>query len=202
MLKIGVTGGIGSGKTAVCSIFARSGVPVLFADDIAKDLSNSNLEIHKQLNAILGSSTYLSDGTLNRQFIASQIFSNKKLKSQVEAIIHPRVEEEIERRAKDLQRNGHKFIIIEAALIYEVGLHKKLDAVVVVDTDEEVRLQRVKHRDGFSGEAVRQRIKAQLDTKKKVAKADYVIMNNNSLEALERKVHFLYSIFIRLANGV
>jgi dephospho-CoA kinase len=185
ILKIGVTGGIGSGKTVVCDIFARFGVPVLHSDEVAKELTQSNTAIRKKLITFLGTEAYLSDGTLNRQFVASKIFS----------VIHPQVEKERERRIKELMKQGHRLFIVEAALIYEAELDKKLDAVVVVDAEESTRIARVRKRDAVPEENVRARIHAQLDVNTKLEKADYVIHNNDTLEDLESKVRFLYTLF-------
>jgi len=195
ILKIGVTGGIGSGKTAVCDVFARLGIPVLHSDEIAKELSYSNQIIRKKLITLLGTEAYLSDDTLNRQFVASQIFSDKELQRKVEAVIHPQVEKERKRRIKELVRQGHRFLIIEAALIYEAGLDKKLDIVVMVDAEEATRVARVRKRDAVPEENVYARINAQCDVKMKLEKADYVIYNNGTLEELESKVRFLYNVF-------
>jgi dephospho-CoA kinase len=200
ILKIGVTGGIGSGKTAVCDIFARLGVPVLHSDEISKELSNSNPVIRKKLLTLLGDNAYLPDGTLNRPLVASKIFSKKELRQKVEAVIHPQVEKERERRVKELIKQGHRFMLIEAALIYEVGLDEKLDSVIVVDAEEAARITRVRKRDAIPEEMVRVRMDTQLDVKKKVEKADYVIYNNGTLEELESKVRFLYTLFNKLIN--
>jgi dephospho-CoA kinase len=200
ILKIGVTGGIGSGKSAVCSFFAKLGIPALFADDIAKELSSTDSTIRKRLIALLGESAFQTNGSLNRSFIASEMFSNKSLKQKVESIVHPCVEKEIERQIKELANRGRPIVIVEAALIYEAGLHKKLDAVVVVDADESVRISRVRKRDVVSEDAVRSRMTAQLDVKKKLEKADYIIYNNGNLEELESKVQFLYIVFKQLAD--
>ena len=185
ILKIGITGGIGSGKSAVCSIFAYLGVPVLYADDIAKELSSTDSAIRKKIIAVLGESAFQADGSLNRSFIASEIFSNKSLQQKVESIIHPRVEKEIEKQIKELAHRGQLVAIVEAALIYEAGLYKKLDAVIVVDADESERINRVRKRDVVSEDAVHSRMHAQLNVKNKLEKADYIIYNNGTLEELE-----------------
>jgi dephospho-CoA kinase len=201
MLTIGITGGIGSGKTTVCAVFARLGVPVLSADEIGRELGDSDPAIRIQLTKILGSSAYTSDGRLDRPFVASRLFSDARIRRRVENVIHPRVEEEIDRRLDELRRDGHKLALVEAALIYEAGLQKKLDAVIVVDSDEAVRIRRVRERDGSSEDDVRKRAAAQMSPAKKILKADYVIKNNNSLRTLETNVQFLYSILSALANG-
>jgi dephospho-CoA kinase len=201
ILKIGITGGIGSGKSAVCSIFAYLGVPVLYADDIAKELSSTDSAIRKKIIAVLGESAFQADGSLNRSFIASEIFSNKSLQQKVESIIHPRVEKEIEKQIKELAHRGQLVAIVEAALIYEAGLYKKLDAVIVVDADESERINRVRKRDVVSEDAVHSRMHAQLNVKNKLEKADYIIYNNGTREELESKVRFLYSIFKQLGDG-
>jgi dephospho-CoA kinase len=201
MLTIGITGGIGSGKTTVCAVFARLGVPVLSADEIGRELGDSDPAIRIQLTKILGSSAYTSDGRLDRPFVASRLFSDARIRRRVENVIHPRVEEEIDRRLDELRREGQKLALVEAALIYEAGLQKKLDAVIVVDSDEAVRIRRVRERDGSSEDDVRKRAAAQMSPAKKILKADYVIKNNNSLRTLETNVQFLYSILSALANG-
>jgi dephospho-CoA kinase len=195
ILKIGVTGGIGSGKTTVCDFLARLGVPVLHSDEIAKELSNSNPVIRKKLITLLGSEAYVSVGMLNRQFVATKIFSNKELRRKVENIIHPEVEKERERRIKELIRQGHRLLVVEAALIYEAKLDKKLDLVVVVNANETIRIARVRKRDAVPEEDILARINAQGDAKMKLEKADYVIQNDGTLEELESKVRFLYNVF-------
>ncbi|MBN1397564.1 MAG: dephospho-CoA kinase [Bacteroidetes bacterium] len=200
LLKIGVTGGIGSGKTAVCEIFSRFGVPVFHSDEIAKELSSSKRTIRNKLIACLGQDAYLSDGELNKQFIASKIFQNENLRHKIEAVIHPEVEKEREQWIKGLIRQGHRLCIVEAALIYEAGVDKKLDAVIVVDAEKAVRIARVRKRDAVPEESVTARINAQYDAKKKVGKADFVIYNNGTLGELESKVRFLYYLFNNLVN--
>jgi dephospho-CoA kinase len=201
ILKIGVTGGIGSGKSTVCAIFAQLGVPVLCADDIAKDISTADPSVRKKIVAVLGKAAYHADGSMNRPFLASKIFTDTSMRRTVEAIIHPRVEKEIARQTRALALRGERIVIVEAALIYEAGLHKTLDAVIVVHADEADRIHRVRTRDHVPEQDVRSRMAAQLDTAKKLEQADYIIYNNGMRDELESKVQFLYSIFTQLADG-
>ena len=195
ILKVGVTGGIGGGKSTVCKIFESLGVAVLYADDIAKEISNSNPEVKSAIVKLLGALAYDSDGTLNREFVATRIFSEKKLQHQLNVIVHPSVEKEIGRRIAEIEVKGNAIVIVEAALIYEAGLDKKLDVVVVVDADEKLRVERIGPRNGAMESDIRKRMKAQWNPKVKLKKADYIIHNNSTLQDLEEKVKFLHAIF-------
>ena len=200
ILKIGVTGGIGSGKSEVCRAFERLGVSVLYADEIAKELSNSDPQTKQALRQLLGDKTFTSDGVLDRAYVASRIFSNKALQKKINAIVHPRVEEAIARKIDALENAGRSITIVEAALIYEAGLDKILDAVIVVDAEEESKIARVMKRDGTTRESVLSRMNAQLKPSSKLKRADYSILNNGTKEELEQKVLFLHSIFQNLAR--
>jgi len=198
-LLIGITGGIGSGKSSVCALFRKMGVPVFVADDVAKERMVEDTSLRQELTRLLGPSAYRSDGTLDRNFIAARLFSNKALQKQIERLVHPLVEKELERWTNDLPPQT-PFAVVEAALIYEAGLDKKLDAVLVVDADEATRIRRIADRDGLSEADIRRRMKAQWSTAKKRAAADYVIRNDGSIGSLEQTVEFLYRLFLRLAG--
>lgn len=200
ILKIGVTGGIGSGKSEVCALFARLGIPILSADEIAREISATHPDVRRKIVNLFGTSSYLPDGTLNRSYLASRVFTKKQSQKKLEMIVHPRVEREMFRRIKELRQRGEKIVIVEAALIYEAGLDKSLDVVVVVDADVQVRIDRVRKRDVVSEEDVRRRIVAQLDTGEKVQQADYVIRNDGTLEELASNVKFLHSLFQQLSS--
>lgn len=197
---IGVTGGIGSGKTEVCRIFERLGVPVLFADLIAKEISNYDPRVHQLLVKLLGRQAYTSDGVLDRAYVASRVFSSTVTQKKINGIIHPRVEEEVKRKCAELEREGTRLAIVEAALIYEAGFDRFLDAVVVVDAGEEARIDRAAKRDGLSRTSVLERMNSQMDPLAKLKKADYIIHNDGTTEELEQKVKFLYSIFQNLTD--
>jgi dephospho-CoA kinase len=192
---VGVTGGIGSGKSVVCEAFANEGFPVLSADIIAKDLCGTDPALRKKLTKILGPETYAVDGTYNRSYVASRIFADDEVKAAVEAAIHPRVEKEIKHRATELASSGQGIVIVEAALVYEAEMDSWLDAVVVVDADETVRVQRIVTRDGITEADVRDRIKSQLPNAQKLEWADYVIKNNGTPEELHDRVRFFTSLF-------
>ncbi len=192
---IGVTGGIGSGKTEVCRFFQELGVPVISADVVAKEIGNYDPRVKQLLVGLLGSQAYTAEGVLDRSYVASKVFSNKSIQKKINAIIHPRVEEEVERKFHELDRNGTEIAIVEAALIYEADLDKKLDAIIVVDAEESVKIERVMKRDGFTRQAVLDRMKAQMDPVDKLKKADYIIHNEGTLEELEQRVKFLYCVF-------
>jgi dephospho-CoA kinase len=191
ILRVGVTGGIGSGKSLVCSLFAKRGIPVLSADAIAKELMQKDVSLRSQLRLLLGESSFRIDGSLNRAYVADLIFSDKSLQQKMNRLVHPKVEAVLDGRFLAMERSGKRIGIVEAALIYEAGYDKRLDVVIVVDAPETVRIKRVVERDKLSSEEVRKRIAAQSPAEQKAAKADYLIHNTGSLSELESSVQFL-----------
>ncbi len=202
LITIGVTGGIGSGKTEVCRIFQELGVPVISADAVAKEIGNYDPRVKQLMVDLMGSGAYTAEGVLDRPYVASRVFSSKSVQKKVNAIIHPRVEEEIERRFHELDRNGVHVAIVEAALIFEAGFDRNLDAVVVVEAGETARIDRVMKRDGFTRQAVIDRMHAQMDPVDKLRKADYILHNDGTLEELEGRVRFLNSVFQKMTESI
>lgn len=202
IFTVGITGGIGSGKTQVCRHLEACGMPVLFADTISKSISETNPWIRAAIIHLLGSGAYHPDGQLNRQFVAGRIFADAQLKRKLEDILHPAVEEDLGRRLRHLAAGGSLLAGVEAALIFESGLNRSLDCVIVVDADESVRIRRIRQRDGSDLASVRARIAAQMPPEEKVRQADFVILNNGSRKDLERRVRFIYSLLTTMARGV
>lgn len=198
-LVVGITGGIGTGKSLVVTEFARLGFPVLSADDIAKELCVNDPVLRKQLTRLLGPETYLPDGSYNRPYVASRIFSDTSLKECVEVAIHPRVEQELIRRLLALKKSGQRIVLVEAALIYEAAYDRWMSGVLVVDADESARVARLRAR-GLSDEDIRRRMAAQLDPAENVARADYLIRNNGTPEELRARVQFFAELFHALAE--
>lgn len=201
ILIVGVTGPIGSGKSTVCRLFEKKGIPVFRADEVAKEVSVQDPEVRKRIIELIGPEAFTPNGELNRRAIAEKIFSNAPLRKQYEALLHPRTQAEIEKRIRALESNA-PFVIVEAALLYEAGWDNACDYVLVVDAPKDICLQRVCARDQVSERDVRARMEAQHSSTSKVAKADFVIHNTGSLEDLERSVTFFYQLLSTMKGGM
>ena len=183
MIKIGVTGGIGSGKTTVCKHFESLGVPVYFADEKAKRILTTNLECKKQLIDLFGEESYLDDGSLNRIFLSKHVFKDSVKTAQLNTIVHPLVEQDFNNWITEYSNND--IIIKEAALLFETESYKNLDKIIVVDAPEDVRIERVLARDvNRDANQVRQIIARQIPQSEKVKRADYVIENSDKKSLL------------------
>jgi len=186
MVKVGITGGIGSGKSYVAAIIEKMGYPVYYSDVESKQLVDVDPEIRKALIGLLGSEVYTPVG-LNRPFLAEQIFRSDDLREQVNAIIHPHVRARFEQWAHEA---GSALVFNEAAILFETGSYRQFDRMILVTAPEELKLSRVMRRDGVSLEEVQQRMSKQWSDDQKVKLADYVIINDGRplLEQVERVV--------------
>jgi dephospho-CoA kinase len=198
LARIGVTGGIGSGKTTVCAMFERLGVPAFSADLIAREISDTDQGVKRAIVKLIGPEAFRADGTLDRPYVSSIVFSNEQLQRMLNAIVHPMVEKEIEKRIRLLSRPRVAYVIVEAALLFEAGWERKLDAVLVVDAAEETRVRRVAERDKLEERDIRRRMTAQWTQKRKLAQADYAIVNEGPLQELEARVRFFHNLFTQL----
>ena len=175
MYKIGITGGIGSGKSYVSSLLEERGIPIYNADLESKRLTVHDEGIRKELVALLGEDIY-QGATLNKPLLASYLFANSNNAVKVNSIIHPRVKDDFRRwveSQKDVPLVG-----LESAILYESGFDDVVDQVVMVYAPEAVRLQRAMKRDNATEEQVRARMSAQMDDEEKRSKADFVLMND------------------------
>ena len=175
MIIVGLTGGIGSGKTTIGKRFASFGVPVYIADDEAKALMNRSKIIKRKLIQLFGESAYV-DGKLNRPYLASQIFNDKSLLSKMNAIVHPKVGAHFKRW---LKKQDAPYIIKEVAIIFENNLEYQYDYIISVVADKDLRINRVIKRDSSSKEKVESIMRNQLPDSEKIEKSDYVIYNND-----------------------
>ncbi len=187
-VKIGITGGIGTGKSAACAVFKSLGIPIYDADFNAKWLMENNKDLIDKIKNLLSAEAYNSENKLNKSFVAKQIFSSDSLKAQLEALVHPAVAIHFDEWAKN---QTTEYVLKEAALTFETGDEVNLDAVIVVDAPWPIRLDRIIKRDQSSPPQAEDRRKAQMSQSEKVAKADYILINDKSLNELEVQVKAL-----------
>ena len=192
MLRIGLTGGIGSGKTTVARIFEVLGIPVYYADDAAKRIMNEDEKLREQLIHHFGAATY-TDNILNRSYLASVIFSDPEKTKLINSIIHPATIADAE---KWMNIQQAPYAVKEAALIFESGAEKHLDLVIGVHASAEIRMLRTMQRDGISAEAIMARMQQQMDEEKKMSLCDIVI-NNNEEELLIPQVVKVHEDLLR-----
>lgn len=174
-IKLGVTGGIGSGKSTVCKVFNVLGVAVFSADEEARKIMDSEPDVIEKVNRIAGKDMY-DQGTLNRQELAAIIFNNKDLLNQINHLIHPAVLKSFLKWASDQVSD---YVILESALLYESGSWKHLDKVATVSAPLDERIMRVMKRNGFTREQVLERIRNQGDDEENIKKSDYIIHNSD-----------------------
>ncbi len=191
MLKIGITGGIGSGKTTVCKIFESLGIPVYYADDRAKWLMANQADLKSKISELFGEEAYDESGQLNRGHIAKIAFSNPEILKELNAIVHPAVGEDGIAWMKEQEQKNVPYALKEAALIFESGSYKQLDKVITVYAPEYLRIERVMKRDNSTREAIKSRIDKQMPEEKKIALSDYVIYNNGKQSLIQQviKIH-------------
>ena len=178
MIKVGLTGGIGSGKTTIAHFFEILGIPIYYSDSKAKALMMRNLSLKKQLTDVLGRTAYLETGELNRKYISDLIFNNQSLLEQINAIIHPFVEEDFEEFCS--LHKDKSYVIKESAILIETKLYTQLDKIILVISESTQRVQRVMDRDALSQESVLQKISKQFTDQEKRKFSDYIIENNNN----------------------
>lgn len=174
ILKVGITGGIGSGKSTVANVFQVLGIPIYYADDAAKKIMNEDESIRIQLQQQFGKETYV-DGKLNRKYLSGLVFNNEAKLAQLNAIVHPATIKDAEQW---MQQQTTPYAIKEAALIFESGAQAQLDCVIGVFAPALLRIQRVIKRDSITREEVEARMEKQLDESIKMGLCDYMITND------------------------
>ena len=198
-LVVGLTGGIGSGKTAVASLFAALDVPVIDADELARDAVTPNRPAFDDIVREFGPGVLTSTGKLDRRSMRESVFADPEKRRRLEAIIHPRVYAEIERQLDALDAD---YAVIVVPLLIETGGTELVDRVLVVDAPEELQIERVSRRDGTTEASVRQILSVQLDRETRLAAADDVIQNDDSEASLSEKVSALHRRYLEISARI
>lgn len=193
MKTVGLTGGIGSGKTTVARMFKNLGIPIYIADDEAKKLMHSN-KIKKNIIALFGEKAY-QENQLNRTYIASKVFKDKRLLDELNQIVHP----EVAKHFKNwLKKQKAPYVIKEAAILFENGSYKQCDKTILVISNKQKRIERVVKRDLSTTKKVLDVIENQWPDEKKITLADFVLENNSDLDTLNTKVYAIHEDLIKL----
>ncbi|MEC7262229.1 MAG: dephospho-CoA kinase [Bacteroidota bacterium] len=195
MMIVGLTGGIGSGKSTVAKMFEKLGVPVYDSDHEAKVLMVTSPKIKQGLTQLFGEDAYV-EGDLNRKYIASKVFRDKELLQQLNGIVHPVVREHFLQWAA---QQSTLYVIQETALIFENNAQDKYDATILITAPEEVRTKRIMARDGMDKEAILDRMKNQMQDADKIPLAHFCI-ENVDLKTTKRKVKQLHAKLLALAT--
>jgi dephospho-CoA kinase len=192
VIKVGITGGIGSGKTTVCKMFEALGIPVYYADDRAKYLMQHEHHLIDEIKKNFGAEVY-ANGTLNRKVLAEKVFNNKSKLEALNALVHPAVFHDADTWMEEQKQKKLPYSLKEAALLVETGSYKDLDKLIVVTAPLEKRMKRVSQRDSIEMEEVMARVRNQLPEVKKVKLADFVIKNDKDLEHLQKQVNKIHT---------
>jgi len=195
MIKIGLTGGIGSGKSTVAQIFEVIGIPVYYADASSKRLMSEDDELKNKIKSAFGEESYINDN-LNRKYLSGIVFKNPAKTKLLNSLVHPAT---IADAAKWMQMQSTPYVIKEAALIFESGSNKDLDYVIGVKSPAELRIKRAMVRDNISAAQVQARIDRQMDEEEKMRLCDYVIVNDEH-QMLMPQVLALHELISQLAN--
>ncbi len=198
MLKIGLTGGIGSGKSSATEIFKKLGIPVIDADVIAHQLTSPGTEALLEISEQLGDQFITSQGELNRKQLAHYVFDHPDEKMVLENILHPRVRDSINSKLQKLISSP--YVILAVPLLLETNFTELVDRILVINAPENIRIQRVTSRDDRSTEEVKTIMEHQIDEKTRLEKADDILDNSGTLNELESLIEQLHRQYLQISG--
>lgn len=193
MLKVGITGGIGSGKSTVCNILKNLGVPVFTSDEVGRYLLNNDVHLKKQVKETFDSDMYTSSGELDRERMARLVFNNPEELEKLNSMVHPRVKAEFDSWCKKNEKRA--YVVKEAAILFESGQYQDLDKVVTVFCPKDIRIERVKNRDGVSVEQIEGRMMHQISDEERNELSDFIVVNDGKEELLPQVME-LHELFL------
>lgn len=195
MIKVGLTGGIGSGKTTVAKFFTQLAIPVFYADEHAKRILNNNEKVKENLLEYFGATLY-AEGILNRAFLAEKIFNNPAAIAHVNSVVHPAVADAFSDWCID---QNAPYVLKEAAILFETNTYKQLDKTILVSAKKDLRFKRIKTRNTWTDSEIEKRMANQWTDKQKIPLSDFVIYNNEK-ELLIPQILKIHENLIRSAN--
>lgn len=198
MLRVGLTGGIGSGKSTVATLFTRHGAPVIDTDEIARTLATPDTPTHREIVSAFGREVLGATGEIDRARLRKIVFSNTDERRRLEAILHPRIRAEVTAR---ITASRAAYCLVVAPLLIEAGFTDLVDRILVIDADDSLRLERTKARSGLSEAEIRGIMSSQLDRQERLRQANDVITNNSDIAHLEREVARLHGTYLTLASA-
>lgn len=191
MIRVGLTGGIGSGKSTVCRLFEELGVRCYDSDSRAKWLMQSDPDLRAELIEIFGEQVYNDNGELDRAHLAAEVFGNSERLAALNGAVHPAVGRDWERWCEERRGEGARYTVLESAILFDCGFDKKVDQVITVSAPEQTRIERAAMRDNAPTDVIRNRIKAQMSDKERERRAHHTIVNIDitTLREQVEKIH-------------
>ena len=202
IIKIAVTGGAGSGKTLVCNRLKELGANVISSDALAREAVAKDSPGHRNIVDYFGEKILLKNGTLNRQMLRRMIINDDTARLALERIIHPEITNLIMQKVAQAAQVGDSLVLLEIPLLFELGMEKQFDAVVVISTDRELRIKRLMHRDDVTRDEAEKLINVQMPEEMKAEQAQFVVTNNGSKEQLIMSVDLLYKNILKMNKKV
>jgi dephospho-CoA kinase len=198
MLKAGITGGIGSGKTTVCQVFETLGIPVFYADLAARQLMQNDPDLKKGIIALFGDESY-TDGALNRMYIGSKVFGDPQKLTQLNALTHPAV---IRYGQWWMAKQKSPYVLKEAALFFESGSDKDMDVMIGVSAPLPLRMSRIRVREKLTEEQVQERIARQMDEAEKMSRCDYILVNDDRQPVIDQVLSLHHQLLQQAAAAL
>ncbi|MGD9384524.1 MAG: dephospho-CoA kinase [Desulfobacterales bacterium] len=197
MFKVAVTGGAGSGKSSVCNRLKELGITIISSDALAREAVAPGSTAHEKILNYFGEKVVLSSGKLNRQMLRRIILNDGAARLSLERFIHPEISKLMQRKMAQAERNGVRVVAVEVPLLFELGMEKQFDLIVVVSADPKVRVKRLMDRDKVSREDAEELLNVQMPDQEKVKRGGFVLSNNGSAKQLISSVDRFYEKFLK-----
>jgi len=200
MFKIAVTGGAGSGKSSVCNRLKELGITIISSDALAREAVAPGAAAHEKILNYFGEKVVLSDGKLNRQMLRRIIVNDDTARRSLERFIHPEISKLMQQKMAQAEQNGGRVVAVEVPLLFELGMEKQFDLIVIVSADPKLRVKRLMDRDKVSREDAEELLNVQMPDQEKVKRGGFVLSNNGSTEQLISAVNRLYENLLKISE--